>query len=158
MSGRFNHSPGEVIRQMLVDLSLGTLPESVSSWPTYYSFLPEDKNTNNLLCVYDTAAVMQGRTFDGETQKFFGFQIAIKSNTLSDGRNKGRAILDAIDTDTHNLEVELEGSTYLLHSVDQTGDLIYAGMENPTTRRRLFTINGLVCLTMTDEPGTGTGS
>jgi hypothetical protein len=142
----------------LVDLGLVTLPSSNGSWPAYHSYLPDKKNVDDVIAVYDSAAVDQGRTADGESQQFYGIQISLRSDDIDEATFKGRTILRAIDRQTHNRTVIVNGFTYLIHDMTTSGDLVNAGVENPTTRRRLFTINAIVALTMTSTPGTGTGT
>lgn len=158
MSEAMNHGAAEIIQQLLIDLGLASDIGDATDWPVFEGYLPDKANQGNVICVYNMQGNLEGITVDLEMQQHEGFNVAIRSDTIEDGESKGRAIFRGLIRQGHNAEVVLNGSTYKIHGVTPTSDLIYAGMENPTSRRRLFTINAITAITMTSEAGTGTGT
>lgn len=163
MSGLLDHAAGEVVRQLLVDLGLGTHANDnpQGSWPIYHDHLPD--SPNEALCVYNTDGRLQGRTqVDGYMQEFYGIQIMIRALTPKAGTDKARKLAYALDHRILRNQVTVtdhsDSASYLVQAVTRVGNIISLGRETPTTERRTFTINGVASLYMLDALGAGTGT
>lgn len=150
MPGPMYHSPSEVIRKMLVDAGLGTEPSALGDWPVYSTSEPADPD--NSITVYDTAGKDRGRTFDGERQEQSGFQIRVRASSHVGGYARARSLAMALDSLYRVAVTVTDGpapATYLVHSLNRTGDVIVVGKEIPITHRHLFTINGVASIRQT---------
>lgn len=147
MSGALTHSPSQVIQQLLVDLGIGTLPSAGGSWPITAS--QERDKPDNVITVYDTAGVPDGRTMiDGVMQEHYGFQVKIRGDKHSTGYSKASEIQNAIDTGVQNTSVTVGSSVYAVATISRTGSIIALGTE-PGSTRNLFTINATVSMRQT---------
>ena len=159
MSGKLDHAPAQIIQQLLIDLGLATDIASAAAWPVYYSDHPNQPDDS--ICVYNTDARLQGRSqVEGETQEFYGIQVRVRSASVLNGYNKCQAIASAFDLQVLRTEVTMvtiPSASYLVQSVTRTSSVISLGVENPTSRRRLYTLNAMVSIRMTEEE-TGTGT
>lgn len=145
MPGSLTHSPADILRRLLINLGLGTLPTTtVTSWPIRAH--NESDTPDNQITIYDTVGKKNGRTmFDGEVQEHHGFQIRIRSSNSVDGYTKARAIAVTLDEVIYQNNVVIGGTTYCVHSVTRTTDVIAIGKEASTpTKRSIHTINGLI--------------
>ena len=148
MSGSLDHSPSQIIRQMLVDLSLGTLPSEDDDWPIFATNEPD--TPDSVITVYDTLGKLDGRTqVDGKLQIHHGFQVRIRDANTRNGYSKANAIAIALDESTYQETVTISDSIYLVHSVSRTTDVLPIGKETPTSKRNIFTINATATLRQT---------
>jgi len=144
MSGALDHSPADIVAQLLVDLSLGSDPTGSSAWPVFVAREPE--TPDNCITVFGTASKKQGRTMnDGEVQEQHGIQVSVRSGTYPTGFAKARAIAVALDESVRLNTVSLESATYTVYGVSRTSGPLDLGKE-PTTKRNVFTINATVTL------------
>lgn len=163
MAGLLQHSPADVVRRMLIDLSLGTDPDArpVGAWPVYASGEPgagkpvgtastaKTGVPDSIITVYDTLGRQNGRIqFSGEIQEHHGFQVRVRAAGHSAGYAKARAIADGLDKSVYLRTVAIGASRYLVYAVTRTGDVLALGKE-PTSGRRIFTINALVTVRQT---------
>lgn len=140
MSGSLAHSPARIIRQLLVDLGYAT---DSGDWIGYYTHMPDVPDS--AICVYHTEGKEGGRTVsDGERQEMYGIQIRIR--TLDPEGIKAEQIKIGLDQDVYRDTVVIETATYLVQAITRMGNVLPLGPENPTSRRRLFTINATVSL------------
>lgn len=145
MSGSLTHSPAEIIRQLLIDLGVGT---ASGSWPV--KFATEPDNPDNVITVYNAAGRSSGRVQNGgERQEHHGFQVRVRSTSESVGYVKARVIAVALDENVLLTTVTVDSSTYRIQSISRTGDVISLGKNHPTTNLNLFTINALASLRQT---------
>lgn len=148
MSGRLDHSPAKVIKEMLIDLSSGSATSLLDSdWSVYVSSIPD--SPDKIVVVTDTTGKDDGRSMiDGYRMVNHGFQILIRSQTFPEGYQKANEI--AIDLDgVVRRTVVIGSSVYLVHSISRVGDVIAVGTEVPASQRQLFTINARVTLDQT---------
>lgn len=151
MSGAMNHMPSDVIRELLIDLGLGTDPVSATDWSTTAGALPDQPD--KAITVHDTESVQHGRSqIDGETQEHHGIQVMVRSDDLADGYTKTATILRSLDTQVNQTSIEVDGDTYMIYAITRRSAPILAGMDG---HRFLHTANLLVAMRMTAE-GTGT--
>lgn len=93
MPGRLHHSAADIIRWLLVDLGIVGNPNDspVPAWPAYATLEPEI--LDDLVTVYDTASIDQGRThYDGERQEREGFQVRVRATDTVEGYDKADEI------------------------------------------------------------------
>ncbi len=154
MSGPLTHSPADVVRTLLIDLSLATAPSASGSWPAYVDQEPDAPD--NVITVTDSAGIRQGRFMaDGEVQEKHGFQIRIRSNDHYEGYEKSRDIAVALDESVNLTTVSVgddagTGSdSYLIQCISGRGSILRLGKDTPRTKLNLFTINALVTLKQT---------
>lgn len=146
MSGALSHSPADVVRYMMIDLSLGTIPTAGGSWPINVSVEPD--SPDNCITIYDTEGIQSGsEQVGGEVQEHHGFQVRVRSPTHAVGYAKARAIAQALDTLVAYETVTISSNTYRVESVSRRGDVLVLGKDMSNTKRDLFTINYLVSIT-----------
>jgi len=141
------HSPEDIIKQLLIDLSLGTTPADAGSWPIYS--LQEPNTDDNLIVVYGTEGRLHGRnSVTSKMAEHYGIQIAIRSNSPTAGHTKANAVAVAIDQTASLNAVTITSSVYVIHSVNRVSGPINAGTE-PDSKRYLTTINALTSIRQT---------
>lgn len=145
-SGTLEHSPADILGQLLVLMGVGTEPTDDLSWPVYVANEPD--LPDNCITVYDTAGRDDGRMqVSGERAEHHGVQVRIRSTTHPIGYLKAREVAVALDEDVYQEGVTFDsGESYTVHSVSRTGDVLPLGKESPTSERRLFTVNAVICL------------
>lgn len=145
MPGTLTHSPGDVVRQLLIGLGLGTDPADSGLWPVFAAVEPN--TPDNCITLYDTESRRHGRTqTDGEIQEHHGIQFVIRSATYASGYTKARAIAVAADETVYQNTVTISGTSYTVHQISRTGDVLALGQQTPESKRYLFTINAVVSL------------
>lgn len=143
------HSAGYILRQALVDLSLGSNPVDQEAWPVYHSKEPSEPD--NVITISDTTARDLGRTSpDSERTELYGVQVRVRSADEEAGWAKVRALAVALDQlwgipVVVDAGLASEGSYTFRHFIRSSGP-IPLGEENPSSSRRLFTVNGLVSI------------
>ena len=143
MSGALTHSPADIVRTRLIELTLGTNPASNTAWPIFVSSEPD--TPDNCITIYDTLGRDQGRVmWTGERQEMHGIQVRIRSQTHALGYTKARAIAVALDESIESDLVTIDATDYCLHSITRTSDVLALGLQKPASRRYLFTVNALV--------------
>ena len=150
MGTQLDHSPAEVVRQLLIDLSLGEDSQS-SDWSVFVGVQPD--SPDNCITVYDTTGILDGKVqFTGDTLEQHGVQIKIRARTVPLGRARSNLIGKKLDQDVQRTEVTVDSDDYLVHGV-QRGNILHLGHE-PESRNRGWSINCTCNITST---GTGTG-
>lgn len=146
MSLPFLQSPSEVLRRVLIGLGVAADPPALP-WPLYRGNEPSDPD--NCLTIYDTMGTQDGRAmYDGEAYEHPGFQLRIRSLKHGTGHAKASELRHALAERIHMVAVGVSGSavTYLLHSVNRIGGVMSLGQDVPSTKRYLFTINGVMAI------------
>lgn len=144
MSTPMLHSPADILAQLIVDLGKGTDPTAGGAWPVFVA--GEPTAPDNAITVYDTTPQDDGRSMiDGEMLGHFGFQVRVRGTTHSVAYVKAEAVRVALEESVYDRTVHRDGSTYLVHCVAKT-NFLSIGKDVPTSKRSLFTINGLVSL------------
>lgn len=159
MSGALSHLPSNIIRQLLVDLGVGSLPTDNISNPI--SIENEPNSPDNVITIYTTTSVLQGRNQNnGEMNEFYGIQIRIRNSDIQNGWIKAKKIQNEIDTVVNRNTVSIADTTgtstssYLVHAITRTSGILSIGKEGQESRggrtdRNLFTINAIVSITET---------
>jgi len=133
-----NHSPAQIVVQLMINKSLGTLYSTGKDWPIYYGSMPTEPD--NVLTVYDTFPKMDGRIqATGEVVTHPGVMIRIRNTKYNPGWKKGDDIALAFDN-IRNENVVLEGRTYRIASISRSAGVIPLGQEQGKTRM-VFTLN-----------------
>ena len=144
MSGALTHSPADIVRNLLINLGLGTTPSVSGSWHIYSDLEPG--TPDSVITVYNTTSVIHGRRMtDGETNEHHGILIRIRDANPKSGYTKSRAIARSLDVDVFLNTVVFDSSTYTIQSISRN-DVFSIGKERPTSRRNLFTINAICAL------------
>lgn len=159
MSGELNHQPAKLIRLALVAFGHATHPDNTppsnQNWPCYFDDRPD--TPDNLLSIYDTEGRDEGRTqIDGERQELYGIQITVRASDKNVGWRKIERIKEWMDTEFYRQTYTIQGSSYLVQSINRTSGIIRMGREMPASRRYLYSLNGVCHILMTTETGTGT--
>lgn len=150
MSGSLTHTPAQVLRYLIIDLGLGALPSSGSTWPVYAVAMPD--TPDNLVMVTDTAGRQGGREMvHGERAEHPGWQVMVRCNEPRAAVAKANAIAMAFDAVRWNSVAvqELSGTTqtiYTVHAITRTSGVLPIGRETPASGRHLVTVNGIVSL------------
>ena len=140
MPQTLSHSPAQIVRQLLIDLSLGTLPSASGSWPVYATHEPN--TPDDCVTVYDTAGTDDGRSMiSGELWGHDGFQVRVRGKDHDTGWLKADAIQAGLAESVYDRTVRVSSSAYLVHAITRIGDVLTLGTEAPTSKRSLFTIN-----------------
>lgn len=150
MTQTLYHSPADILRRLLVDLSVGTLPTDGGDWPINVS--AEQDLPDNQITVYDTAGSLQGRLQQsGNIVEFPGLQIRVRAVSHVLGWNKVNAIATTLDQSARRVTVTIGEHTYLVHAVNRSTPPIPLGKETnqtgerlPMTKRQLFVINATI--------------
>lgn len=139
MPGLLDHSPADIIAQLLEDF--GYTSVFVGSSPD----LPDE-----MITVFDTAQVDTGRNMtDGERWEKYGIMIRVRSTTQYAAGRLAREIAVRLDKEVYDEVVNMEfltgtdTSQYLVHAVQRVSGPISLGHEVPSSRRFVYTINVL---------------
>lgn len=138
------HSPADIIRYLLIDLSQGTIPQARSAWPIYTEMEPD--KPDNAITTFNTSGITEGKTHkSGQVQEHFGVQIRLRSQVPEEGFPKMRSLQVCLDEEVRFDNVVIGSSEYLIHAVTRKGGVLSLGKE-PSTNRYAFTLNVLVSL------------
>jgi len=148
MSGALNHSPGQILQQLLIDQLLGTAPSAAGSFPVYYSV--EVNSPDDLLTTFDSESSKSGKLFDGTVQEKYGTQVRCRTGSgagaYKTNFRKCNAIVIALDP-LARVSVTIDSNTYLIDELNRVSGPLSIGQDEQ--KRRLFTINYLIGITQT---------
>lgn len=141
------HSPAEIVRQLLIDLSLGTnILTSTSLWPVFATSEPD--TPDNVITIYDTQGTDGGRSMiDGEFLTHYGFQVRIRSKNHIVGWIKTDMIRHYLAHSVYQKIVHVENNSYLIQAIEKIGNVLAIGKETSISKRNLFTLNATIPLT-----------
>lgn len=146
MPGTLTRSPADIVRKLLIDLTLGS--NGGASWPVFTD--AEPNSPDECITVRDTQGRDGGRDMvTAERAEHHGVQIRVRAGTHAAGYTKARAIAVALDRDVYQEMVVVAagaGGSYKLHAITRTTDVIPLGKDVPGSKRSLFTLNALVSL------------
>ena len=155
MTTTLEHSPADIVRQLLIDLSLGA--NGGVSWPVYASNEPASNNSDvpdALIVVTDTASRKDGRCqVSGRLFQHYGIQILVRHPTHQLGFLKASTIERTLSEDVNKQSVSLEAvvgtstDTYLVYSLS-VNPLLVLG-KGPDNNLSFFSINAFVSLRQT---------
>lgn len=143
MSGALSHSPAKVVAELLIDLGHATAASNGLSWPVYVSVLPDSPDAS--MAVVDTQGVKDGRSMIGGTVYLHhGFQILLRGQGYNAAWLKLHKIALSLDG-VNRTNVPIGSTTYQIQSITRVGSIISVGFDE-TSKRRLFSLNGLISL------------
>lgn len=143
-----DHSPAEIVRQLLIDLGLAVDPEFTGDqytgdpWPAFYS--AEPPKPDELIVVVDVAGSSQGRLFTGELTGHAGVQVTVRSSTHGDGWVKADRIRANFAENVRNQSVAVGGASYLVKAMVDIRPILTVGKEIGAGRRSIFTVDAKV--------------
>lgn len=148
MAGLLNHSPGDILRYLLIAAGSGTLPTSNGSWPIHADKEPD--TPDNCITIRTTEGVEQGRVqITGVRQGQFAAQVRVRSTGSPTGYQKAAGLQHTMNTTFLNEEITISGSNYIVHSA-YCSDPISLGEDKPDSRRFLHTLNVMLNIRKTN--------
>ncbi len=138
-------SPAEILRQLLIDLSIGSDPTpwatgTGTTWPAFAS--NEPSSPDDCLTTYDTLGQDDGQSMiDGELWAHLGLQLRIRSTDHPTGWQKANAARVALSQSVHLRAVTISPNSYLVWAVTKIGQILAIGKQSPASKRSLFTLN-----------------
>lgn len=145
-----DHAPSAIIQHLLVTMGLGTYPSDSGLWPI--SATKEPDLPDNCVTIYDTVGVQHGRDqIQGDKLEHYGIQFRIRSNDPIAGYAKAKNISTQVDRNVRLENVTISGDQYVVWAITRTSAVIplpptSSGMEVPTSKRRIWTINAIVAI------------
>lgn len=142
MPQTLTHSPAQIVRQLLIDLGLGT---ASGDWPVFYAMEPNAPD--NVLTVFDTTGTDDGRSMvTGELFGHDGFQVRVRAKDHATGWLKADAIQTDFAESVSLRQVTVDSSSYLIHAITRIGNVLALGRQTPQSMRSIFTLNATVPL------------
>lgn len=146
MANYLDHTPADVVRQILIDLGLGTgLPatdsDPLAAWPVYKGLEPSAPD--DVVTVYNTAGRPDARDMFGKLYTSYGIQLRVRAADPDDGWLKADAIRTGL-AEIARRHVTVESTAYFIQCFNRIGDVLELGRDAPTTNRQLYTINPTV--------------
>lgn len=141
MPGNLDHSPADILRHLLINISQGTLPTDNLTWPVYTSQQPD--KPDNLITTLDFPGPHQGRAqVDGEVQERHGVTVRVRAANHVTGYLKARQIAIALDQQVYRETVTIDTIGYTVHAVSRDANAPSSlGKDVPGSKRDLFTID-----------------
>jgi hypothetical protein len=144
--GNLDHSPAAVLRQLLIDIGVGT---SQGTWPIKVDNEPDAPD--DCITVYNTSGGIDGRNqISGEGLEHPGVQVRVRSSNPTTGWQKIKAIAVVLDQSIHLDAVTIDSSSYIVYAVTRAGSPLSIGSDVSKTKRRLFTLNAKMALRQVD--------
>jgi len=149
LSGTLTKPQAEVVAQLLVNASLGSVIEAVAinqeDWPVYV--LTHGSDIDKLICVFNTSGKLEGSMQrSGEVQEMFGVQIKVRDITIPSGYAKASAIAFALDSYYSLSSVAVEDNEFVVYALNRTSPILFIGFEQPENVLPVFTINYTVSI------------
>ena len=152
MSNILEHTPAEIVAQMLVDLGQANKYNLAGSWPVFFSQQPV--KPDNLVVVTNIGGRIHGRNhLTGWTRKHFGIEVAARSvregnsgdAATTVGWEKINQICNALDSSVLNRSVTVShmnrpSVTYIVHACTRINDIRTVGPDNTNSQRYLFPV------------------
>jgi len=149
MSGLIYNTPSQIIRQLMIDLSLGA--DGGTTWPVFVGQQPDAPDDS--IVVFDTAPKLDGRLMvSGEVVETYGIQIRVRARDQQTGQVKASLIADTLDKNSHLASITVEDSeeygtgnnSYLMYCLDRRSGPF--ALKDPDREWFYFTINYLANL------------
>lgn len=141
---RLTHSAARVLRQAIVDMSLGVNPSNATtSWQVS---APKELDTpDNVITIGNTSGIQEGtQQATGKLYEGFGIQVRVRATDHDTGWLKANAIGTALAEQLYQRTVVVDGTTYCIHCFNQTGGILETGDDIPNSKRQLFFLNGIL--------------
>lgn len=142
-------SPADIIRKLLVDLSLAVEPTftegryTAGAWPAFAH--NEPSFPDQCITVRETDAIDDGPDMHGNLYFHYGCQIRFRAITKNAVMTKARAVQGNLfsPTDPYDKTVTISGRSYEVHCVIP-GPVLDLGMNVANDKRLIVTLNVLV--------------
>lgn len=142
MAGALEHSPADILCQLLIDLGLGTEKSDGTDWPIVPNYEPD--TPDNCITIYDTEGRIQGRLqYGGRNMDKHGIQLRFRSYSPKVGYAKANDVIVALDETIYQNLVTIDSNTYCVNTIDRIGNVISLGKEEDT-KRSIYTVNALM--------------
>ena len=116
-------------------------PVANTAWSCYLASLSDLPTVaDNVICIYDTMGIKQGRSMAGEVYERQGIQIKVRSIDYPTGWSKSEDITKALDGIVAS-NVTVGGHSYKISSAARLPILPLGSETQSTGRRYFFTIN-----------------
>ncbi|MBU1067253.1 minor capsid protein [Patescibacteria group bacterium] len=139
-----DNTPAEILRASLVAGGVGVLrsKNSTGAWPIFVGHIPSEPD--DAVCVYDTAGIREGRMQGtGESVGKPGFQVMVRGADHTTAYARMKLVASHLDSLLRE-RVAIDGDSYTIQAVKQTGTILALGQEPDGQRRNLFTLNGTI--------------
>ena len=143
----------DIVRTIMTSYSMGETYTSGHSggsaadsddWPIAVHNMPDAPD--NMIAVFDTAPVRQGRLMWGKVLFNPGFQIRVRSNDYQWGwqqaNNLMRALSESVLPPPDGNPISLNSRAYHVQTVRIVSGPLAMGKEEKVSKRYLFSING----------------
>lgn len=141
MPGLLHHSQAKIVQELLIANSLGSSPADADPWPVYATKEPD--TPDDVITVYNTVGIVGGNHQpDGEYWEENGIQVRVRCALDEVGYLKAKQIVNVLDTVILREPITVGGSTYCVHCINRSSDVLSLGTM-VGSNRRLFTINAL---------------
>ena len=153
MSGNLDHSPDDIIRNLIIDLGDGTAPDDGSNWPVYCRKEPD--TPEDVITVYQAANVLHGKEHPtGVMAEHYGAQVRVRAADYYTGWDKIQNIAVSLDGVTPR-EVEVGdvagtgSATYTVYAVTRRSGPAHIRDSRQPHKLDLFTFNVIAAITQT---------
>jgi hypothetical protein len=149
VSGNLDHSPDDIIRNLIIDLGDGTAPDDAAAWPVYCRREPD--TPENVITVYQAANVLQGKLQTGEAVEHYGAQVRVRAKDYYTGWDKIQNIAASLDGVTPR-EVEVGdvagtgSATYTVYAVTRRSGPTHIRDPKQPHQLNLFTFNTIAAI------------
>lgn len=142
-TNQLDHSPADIVRWSLIDLSIGTDPDDEDDWPIFCD--GEGDTPDNALTVFNTSGSVQGDIqFNGEVQEHYGIQFRLRATKSTVAWTKINALMVTVDQLINNTVVTIDGTQYYVECIARTGTVLALGKADG--KRYVYTLNATVSL------------
>jgi hypothetical protein len=143
MSGSLDHFPADIIRQLLIDLGVGS-EITAADWPAFSQKEPD--SPDNAITVFDTMGRDLGRTNpDMVRSERYGIQVRVRGGDIDAAGVRARSVAMALDSVVRR-PVVIDATLYLVLGFVRSGPVLRLGIDAPSSGRWIFVVNGLASL------------
>ena len=147
MARKLDHSAADIIRNLLVDDGVATLPSASDSWPAEVN-LVRDK-PDSAITVNDTAGVHTGRAMvGGQSRQAWGIQVQVRGVSQTVAVQKAEDIYQHFD-DVLRQAVTVGSTNYIVQAIHNSSPPVPVGLESDASSRFLYTVNALCAIRKT---------
>lgn len=147
-----NHTPDQVLRQLLIDLGVGVMGGKQGDWPIFCTEEPE--TPDECITLYWGAGQLDGLfQINGETQEHYGIQVRVRGKGYQSAYDKVKSVMLELEqhvmmtTVTVPLVDAVAAGTYVAECCTRASGPLYLGTERDNAERDVFTINYLATIT-----------
>lgn len=139
------YTPAYIVSRLFIAKGLGTELTAGQSWPIAIG--AEPASPDNTITLYSTVGVVDARShIDGRMFEKFGLQVRIRASNEKLGWQRANKVITSMSQDVRNVEVEVEGTHYLIGCFSRISPIDNQGKADPNSSRNLLFINALVTI------------